>query len=345
MMWNFQNIQELAKKEAKAITTEQELESFRIKYLGRKGLVSDIYASLSTASDEEKPVIGKHANILKSMLSQLMEEKKRIFLEKEEKFLRKDIDITIPGVVNSIGHQHILTQMIDTICRLFEGLGFVVREGPEIETETNNFEGLNIPEDHPARDGFDTFYLDQPDPENKEWNLLLRSHTSPGQIRIMKEHKPPLAVIIPGRVYRPDAVDASHSSMFHQIEGLLVDEDVKFSDLKGLLTVFCQRLFGENIKMRFRPHYFPFTEPSAEVDISCYTCKGKGCSVCGQNGWLEIMGCGMVHPQVFKAVGYPNGKYTGLAFGLGVERMVMRKYGIADIRLFYENDKRFLEQF
>jgi phenylalanyl-tRNA synthetase alpha chain len=187
--------------------------------------------------------------------------------------------------------------------------------------------------------------LDKPDPAKIGRYLLLRSHTSPGQIRIMKEHKPPLAVVIPGKVYRPDAVDASHSFMFHQIEGLLVDEDVKFSDLKGLLTIFCQRLFGKEIKMRFRPHFFPFTEPSAEVDISCYICKAKGCSVCGRKGWLEIMGCGMVHPKVFESCGYPKDKYAGLAFGLGIERIVMLKYGIHDIRIFFENDLRFLKQF
>jgi len=255
------------------------------------------------------------------------------------------LDVTIPGVAPSVGHAHILTQTIDEICHIFEQLGFAVQEGPEIETEFNNFTALNIPADHPSRDGFDTFYLEQPDPDDKKVNLLLRSHTSPAQIRIMKENKPPLAVIVPGKVYRPDAVDASHSFMFHQIEGLLVDEDVKFSDLKGLLTAFLKRLFGEKIKMRFRPHFFPFTEPSAEVDISCYICEGKGCSVCGRKGWLEIMGCGMVHPKVFEAVGYPKGKYTGLAFGLGVERMTMLKHGIHDIRLFYENDVRFLKQF
>jgi len=345
MTWNFQDILEIAKAEIKTAKTAQDLEVFRIKYLGRKGLIAQMYASLATAAKEEKPSIGKYANILKKDITQWIEEKKKFMSEQEKKTSRKMLDVTIPGVASAQGRAHILTQTIEEICGLFERLGFGVQEGPEIETETNNFEGLNIPEEHPARDGFDTFYLDTPDPDHKEWNLLLRSHTSPGQIRIMKEHKPPLAVVIPGRVYRPDAVDASHSFMFHQIEGLLVDTDVKFSDLKGLLTVFCQKLFGKNIKMRFRPHYFPFTEPSAEVDISCYICGGKGCAVCGRKGWLEIMGCGMVHPQVFKAVGYPKGKYSGLAFGLGVERMVMSKYGINDIRLFYENDKRFLEQF
>ncbi|VAX37493.1 Phenylalanyl-tRNA synthetase alpha chain [hydrothermal vent metagenome] len=343
-MWNFDDIKQTAEKDINAVTNEQELESFRIKYLGRKGLMVQIYASLAKATKEEKPLIGKESNILKNKLTQYIEDKKKAFAA-VQKTPQQSLDVTIPGVSRPAGFQHILTQTIDEICGLFEGFGFVVEDGPEIETEMNNFEGLNIPADHPARDGFDTFYLNAPDPDHDEWNLLLRSHTSPGQIRIMKEHKPPLAIVIPGRVYRPDAVDASHSFMFHQIEGLLVDTDIKFSDLKGLLTAFCKRLFGEKIKMRFRPHYFPFTEPSAEVDISCYICDGKGCSVCGRNGWLEIMGCGMVHPQVFKAVGYPKGKYTGLAFGLGVERMAMLKYGIGDIRLFYENDKRFLEQF
>jgi phenylalanyl-tRNA synthetase alpha chain len=275
----------------------------------------------------------------------LIEAKKRELGDQRLQDAQKTLDVTIPGVARQVGHKHILTQTIEAICTIFEQLGFAVQDGPEIETEFNNFTALNIPAEHPSRDGFDTFYLNQPDPSNKKVNLLLRSHTSPAQIGIMKENKPPLAVVVPGKVYRPDAVDASHSFMFHQIEGLLVDEDVKFSDLKGLLTIFLKRLFGEQINMRFRPHFFPFTEPSAEVDISCYICGGKGCSVCGRKGWLEIMGCGMVHPKVFEAVGYPKGKYTGLAFGLGVERMAMLKYGIHDIRLFYENDLRFLNQF
>ncbi|MBF0484603.1 MAG: phenylalanine--tRNA ligase subunit alpha, partial [Candidatus Omnitrophica bacterium] len=204
---------------------------------------------------------------------------------------------------------------------------------------------LNIPEDHPSRDGFDTFYINVKDPRNTDKKLLLRSQTSPVQARVMSANKPPLAIVAPGKVYRPDAVDASHSFMFHQIEGLLVDKDVKISDLKGTILSFCKRFFGDDINMRFRPHFFPFTEPSAEVDISCYMCKGKGCSTCGRKGWLEIMGCGMVHPNVFKAVGYPEGEYTGFAFGMGVERIAMLRYGIKDIRYFYENDKRFLEQF
>ncbi|MCX5707858.1 MAG: phenylalanine--tRNA ligase subunit alpha [Candidatus Omnitrophica bacterium] len=230
-------------------------------------------------------------------------------------------------------------QVIDEICVIFTQMGFSIVEGPEIETEFNNFTGLNIPLDHPSRDAFDTFYL-------KDYSkLLLRSHTSPVQIRAMKSRKPPLAIVVPGRVYRPDAVDASHSFMFHQIEGFMVGENITLGDLKGVLEFFAKGIFGQDIKMRFRPHFFPFTEPSAEVDISCIICKGKGCSVCGRKGWLEVLGSGMIHPNVFKNVGYDPKKYTGFAFGMGVERIAMLKYGINDIRLFFENDLRFLNQF
>jgi len=333
-------------EESKTITDDIQLESFRVKYIGRKGILSKLYGELSQAPVDRRPQLGKKINELKNKFNQIFEEKKsEIKRQQDKEFQAEALDITLPGVAQPKGHKHILSQTIDEICGLFEKLGFVVQEGPEIETEFNNFTALNIPIDHPSRDAFDTFYLDCKDPQNKDHYLLLRSHTSPGQIRIMGDHKPPLAVIIPGRVYRPDAVDASHSFMFHQIEGLLIEKDVKFSDLKGLLTVFCKRLFGKDIKMRFRPHFFPFTEPSAEVDISCYLCKAKGCSVCGRKGWLEIMGCGMVHPNVFKAVGYKKGQYTGLAFGMGIERIAMLKYGINDIRIFFENDIRFLKQF
>ncbi len=345
MTWDFEQIVAVLDQDAAGIVDEKQLEAFRIKYLGKKGLIAEMYSSLAVLSAEEKPVVGKNANELRNKINALIEQKRREIGEKAKQSSENILDITLPGVSSPVGHKHILTQTMEEICQLFERLGFVVCEGPEIETEFNNFTALNIPVDHPSRDAFDTFYLEEPDPSNKGRYLLLRSHTSPSQIRIMKAHKPPLAVVIPGKVYRPDAVDASHSFMFHQIEGLLVDEKVRFSDLKGLLTVFCKKFFGEKIKMRFRPHFFPFTEPSAEVDISCYLCDGKGCSVCGRKGWLEIMGCGMVHPKVFEAVGYPKGKYTGLAFGLGVERIAMLKHGINDIRLFFENDVRFLEQF
>lgn len=346
MSWDFEEIADSVNKEVEKSSDANALEDVRIKYLGRKGLLPQIYASFSSLSSEERPLVGKKTNELKNKIAGLIENKKGELEALSEKQSSQDkLDFSLPGVASRLGHQHLLTQTINEICDLFETLGFVVQEGPEIETEFNNFTALNIPVDHPSRDAFDTFYLEEEDPRNKGRNLLLRSQTSPVQIRVMKAHKPPLAVVVPGKVYRPDAVDASHSFMFHQIEGLLVDKDVKFSDLKGLLQLFCRRLFGEKIKMRFRPHFFPFTEPSAEVDISCYICGGKGCSVCGRKGWLEIMGCGMVHPKVFEAVKYPKGKYTGLAFGMGVERMAMLKYGIHDIRIFYENDIRFLNQF
>lgn len=336
MSWNFDEIKENIKSESQNVSDSKALEDFRIKYLGKKGLITEIYGSLAQASKEEKPLIGKSANEVKKLAGALYDDLKQKVESNSQGSATTSIDPTIPGVAPAVGHKHLLIQTIEEICDIFEKLGFVIQDGPEMETEFNNFTALNIPEDHPSRDGFDTFYTNIQNPEDKRSNLLLRSHTSPGQIRILQESKPPLAVIIPGKVYRPDAVDASHSFMFHQIEGLLVGENIKFSDLKGLLSTFCKRLFGDDIKMRFRPHFFPFTEPSAEVDISWEQ---------GKRDWLEIMGCGMVHPKVFEYAGYPKGKYTGLAFGLGVERMTMLKYGIKDIRLFYENDKRFLEQF
>jgi len=331
-MWNFTELQDNARRDIEPVSDKRALEDFRLKYLGKKGLVAEVFASLAAAAPSEKGAIGKGANDLRALVTTLLEQKQSA-LGDAGKPAGKAVDVTMPGIAAPQGHRHILTQTTEEICAVFEKLGFVLEEGPEIETEFHNFTGLNIPIDHPSRDAFDTFYL-------KDSKLLLRSHTSPGQVRVMKAHKPPMAVIIPGRVYRPDAVDASHSFMFHQVEGLLVDKDVKFSDLKGLLTEFCRRFFGPSVKMRFRPHYFPFTEPSAEVDISADIFKGTG-----RKAWLEILGCGMVNPRVFEAVGYPPGKYTGLAFGMGVERMAMLKYGIKDIRLFYENDIRFLRQF
>lgn len=332
MTWNFFELQAQAQTEIASASDSQTLEAVRLKYLGKKGIVADIFASLAAAAAPDKGAIGKGANDLRTAVTGWLEEKQKT-LGSPAKTNAKILDVTMPGVAVPAGHLHILTQTMDEICGVFERLGFVIQESPEVETEFNNFTGLNIPIDHPSRDAFDTFYL-----EGRK--LLLRSHTSPGQVRVMKAHKPPLAVIIPGRVYRPDAVDASHSFMFHQVEGLLVDEDVKFSDLKGLLTEFCRRFFGPGVKMRFRPHYFPFTEPSAEVDIAADIFKGTN-----RRPWLEILGCGMVNPKVFAAAGYPAGKYTGLAFGMGVERMAMLKYGIKDIRIFYENDVRFLKQF
>jgi phenylalanyl-tRNA synthetase alpha chain len=324
----------------------QELEQLRLKYLGRKGVFADLTAAIPKVPAEERPAFGQKVNTLKNRVNALLAEKQKALSKPSEKSgAGWGLDISMPGVAQELGTLHPVTQVINEICGIFTRMGFVVVEGPEIETEHNNFTGLNIPLEHPSRDAFDTFYLQKAEGGKSKERLLLRSHTSPVQVRVMQSRKPPLAVIVPGRVYRPDAVDASHSFMFHQIEGLMVDQNIRFSDLKGILETFARNVFGREIKMRFRPHFFPFTEPSAEVDISCIICKGKGCSVCGRKGWLEILGSGMVHPNVFKHVGYDTGKYTGFAFGMGVERIAMLKYGIDDIRLFFENDLRFLKQF
>lgn len=317
--------------------TAQEVENIRLKYMGRKGELTGILRSVSDLTSDIKRKVGKHANVLKTeFTAKLVQAKKRIEVDVNRKKGAK-LDVTMPGIPAGIGTVHPLTQILSRINEIFISLGFSIAEGPEIETEFYNFEALNIPLEHPSRDAFDTFYLDE--------KHVLRSHTSNVQIHVMQAKKPPIQVIMPGRVYRPDAVDASHSFMFHQVEGLMVDEGIKFPDLKGVLSVFCKTMFGEDIKMRLRPHFFPFTEPSAEVDISCIICKGSGCGVCSGNGWLEVMGAGMVNPKVFENVGYDPEKYTGFAFGMGVERIAMLFYGIGDIRLFYENDVRFLRQF
>lgn len=328
--------------EIQNVNSLQSLEEFRLKYLGRKGVLAQLTGSIPGLAVEQRAGFGQEVNKLKTRINLLIEEKQKLLSSASTTQSRVQIDIGLPGIAQELGAAHPLTQTIDEICNIFIKMGFAVVEGPEIETEFNNFTGLNIPLEHPSREAFDTFYLKT---GAKGEKLLLRSHTSPVQIRVMKSQKPPLAVIVPGRVYRPDAVDASHSFMFHQIEGFLVDQEIKFSDLKGVLEVFAKGVFGKDIKMRFRPHFFPFTEPSAEVDISCIICAGKGCSVCGRKGWLEILGAGMIHPNVFKHVGYNPRKYSGFAFGMGVERIAMLKYGINDIRLFFENDLRFLRQF
>ncbi|MFH1281717.1 MAG: phenylalanine--tRNA ligase subunit alpha [Candidatus Omnitrophota bacterium] len=325
------------------------LEELRVKYLGRKGLVAQLTSSIPGLAIEQRGAFGKQVNALKNKLFGLLEEKEKALKADVCVLKKSNLDLGMPGIARELGSIHPITQIIDEICAIFKGMGFSVIQGPEVETEYNNFTGLNIPLEHPSRDAFDTFYL-------KDYaKLLLRSHTSPVQVRVMKTQPPPLAIVVPGRVYRPDAVDASHLFMFHQIEGFLVDENIRFSDLKGILDLFVKILFsaaggsayggGQNIRMRFRPHFFPFTEPSVEVDISCIICKGKGCSVCGRKGWLEILGAGMIHPNVFTQVGYDPKIYTGFAFGMGVERIAMLKYGINDIRLFFENDLRFLKQF
>jgi len=323
-------------EELKNANDGNSLESIRIKYLGRKGLISELMGKLPTLSADKKPQAGRELNILKTQIQKELEKKKSEL--KDISLDKKDtIDITMPGVLPEEGKLHPITKTCNEINDIFISLGFRIAEGPEIEKEFYNFEALNIPLEHPSRDAFDTFYI--------KGDTLLRSHTSTVQIRIMEKTQPPIQAIMPGKVYRPDAVDASHSFMFHQVEGLLVDKGVRFSDLKGVLDLFTKRMFGERTKTRFRPSFFPFTEPSAEVDISCIICKGKGCRVCSHTGWLEILGAGMVNPKVFEAVGYSPSKYTGFAFGMGVERIAMLKYGIDDIRLFFENDIRFLKQF
>jgi len=321
----------------------EQLEELRLKYLGRKGLLAQLTAQIPSLPADQKPAFGQEVNLLKKLITQLLEDKQGSLKSvSAQGACFADVDIGMPGIAQELGRLHPITQVIDEICSIFTNIGFKVVEGPEIETEHNNFTGLNIPLEHPSRDAFDTFYLKT---KGRKDRLLLRSHTSPVQVRVMKQTKPPLAVIVPGRVYRPDAVDASHSFMFHQVEGLMVGENIRFSDLKGVLEFFAKKVFGQDIKMRLRPHFFPFTEPSAEVDISCIICKGKGCSVCGRKGWLEILGSGMVHPNVLRGVGYDTKKYSGFAFGMGIERIAMLKFGIDDIRLFSENDLRFLGQF
>jgi phenylalanyl-tRNA synthetase alpha chain len=336
-------ISQTAEAEIKGCSSSQSLEELKVKYLGRKGVVAGLTGSIPTIPAPERGAFGKQVNELKKRLEGLFEQKQKEFGQAAVEPATAALDISLPGIAQDLGRNHPLTLVISEICEMFKKMGFTVVDGPEIESEYNNFTGLNIPLDHPSREAFDTFYLNAPN--SSEGQYLLRSQTSTVQIRSMKAQKPPLAIVAPGRVYRPDAVDASHSFMFHQIEGFMVDENISFSDLKGVLEFFAKGIFGEDIKMRFRPHFFPFTEPSAEVDISCIICKGKGCPVCGRKGWLEILGSGMIHPNVFKNVGYDPGKYSGFAFGMGVERIAMLKYGINDIRLFCENDLRFLKQF
>lgn len=328
--------------------TKDDIEQLRIKYLGRKGILRDLLGQIAGLSIEEKPKAGVLINDFKNEITKALGSRfKEAAVADAAQKSTAAFDVTMPGIVPAIGHKHPLTQVTEEICRIFIRMGFEIAQGPEIETEYHNFEALNISKDHPSRDTFDTFFLNlKPQRKNNcDYSWLLRSQTSTVQIRVMEKRKPPLKIIAPGRVFRPDATDASHSFMFHQIEGLLVDKKVTFAELKGALALFAKAMFGKNTKTRFRPHFFPFTEPSAEVDISCIICSGKGCRVCSQKGWLEVLGAGMVNPAVFEAVGYDPEKYTGFAFGMGVERLAMLKYGITDIRMFYENDMRFLKQF
>ncbi|MCS7181345.1 MAG: phenylalanine--tRNA ligase subunit alpha [bacterium] len=329
-----ENFFEEGKKEIENITDEELLEKWRIKFLGRKSFLNQLFTYIPNLSKEEKIICGSKFNELKKNLIKLYEDHKNKVRKREIKY-----NLTFPGRRFFTGNLHPITKVIDEIVDIFHRLGFGVAEGPEIETDFYNFTALNTPEEHPARDIWDTFYID------KKNNILLRTHTSPVQVRIMEKYLPPLRIIAPGKCFRRDSFDSSHSPMFHQIEGLMVDKNIKFTHLKGILTYFIHEFFKKEVKLIFSPSYFPFTEPSAELSISCVICSGKGCSTCGNTGFLEILGCGIVHPNVFKNVGYESSEFTGFAFGMGVERLAMLKYGIDDIRHFFYNDIRFLNQF
>ena len=319
-----------------ASDTREELEALRVKYLGRKGILTKVLKGLGNLPKEERPQVGRHANEIKAKIERALKERLSNLSEQKGARVIKGFDPTLPGRALKIGHLHPITRVLNDVCKIFEGLGFSVAQGPEIELDFYNFEALNIPPDHPARDMQDTFYVDE--------KVLLRTHTSPIQIRTMEKMAPPIRIIAPGKVYRCDS-DVTHTPMFHQVEGLMVDKNVSFSHLKAILTYFAQEIFEKDTKVRFRPSFFPFTEPSAEIDIQCVICKGEGCRVCSQTGWLEVLGAGLVHPQVFRHVNIDPRIYSGFAFGLGIERIAMLKYGINDIRLFYDNDSRFLSQF
>lgn len=335
------NIDELRTKverEMSSLKTFEDLKRVKASLLGRKGVFSEYLDAMKLLDKEERKVFGKDINSLKTLTEKRLQDLESLYADEEKR--RQDtlsrIDITMPGKVPTLGRKHPITQTFEEIIRIFTALGFSVAEGPDIELEYYNFEALNIAKDHPARDMQDTFYV-RP-------GVVLRTHTSPVQIRTMESQLPPVKIIAPGSVYRCDN-DVSHTPMFHQVEGLLIDKRVRFSDLKGILSIFIHEIFGVNTPLRFRPSYFPFTEPSAEVDIGCVICNGDGCRVCKETGWLEILGSGMVHPQVLRIVGYDPEEVSGFAFGMGVERIAMLKFGIDDIRQFYYNDIRFLSQF
>lgn len=328
-----------AEQELKNAVSRQALEDLRIKYLGKKGELTSILKQMRNLSEQERPVIGQFANELRTLIEKELTDRAAELREAETslRLKREEIDVTLPGKHRVLGHKHPLSLELDEIEEIFIGMGFDIVSGPEVEYDYYNFEALNMPKDHPARDTQDTFYITD--------NILLRTQTSPVQVRTMEKQKPPIRVISPGRVYRSDAVDATHSPLFHQIEGLVVDKGITMADLKGTLEIIIKRMYGEDSVVRFRPHHFPFTEPSAEVDVQCFNCHGEGCRLCKGEGWIELLGCGMVHPKVLSNCGIDPEVYSGFAFGMGLERLVMRKYSIDDLRLFYENDVRFLNQF
>ena len=317
----------------------EKLNESRVAYLGKKGELTTVLKSMKDVAPEERPKVGQMVNEVRALIEERLEETKTALARKarEEQMKREVIDVTLPAKKANTGHKHPNTIALEEVERIFVGMGYEVVEGPEVEYDLYNFEKLNIPKGHPARDEQDTFYIND--------SILLRSQTSPVQARVMEKQKPPIRMIAPGRVFRSDEVDATHSPSFHQIEGLVIDKHITFADLKGTLAEFARELFGEDTKVKFRPHHFPFTEPSAEVDVSCFKCGGKGCRFCKGSGWIEILGCGMVHPHVLEMCGIDPEEYTGFAFGVGLERIALLKYEIDDMRLLYENDIRFLKQF
>lgn len=317
----------------------QNLNELKVKYLGKKGELTAVLRGMGALSSEERPVIGSLVNTVRDELENLVKAKEKEFKAKEmlKKIEQEEIDVTEPSRKIKLGSIHPITQIVDEVKEIFIGMGYGIADGPEVETSHYNFDQLNTPADHPARDLQDTFYITE--------DVILRTQTSPVQARVMEKQKPPIKIISPGTVYRSDTVDATHSPVFHQIEGLVVDKNISMTDLKGTLEMFAKKCLGENTKIRFRPHHFPFTEPSAEADVSCFVCDGKGCRVCKGEGWIELLGCGMIHPNVLKNCGVDPKEYSGFAFGFGVERIAMAKYGIEDMRLLYENDARFLKQF
>ena len=333
------NLKEIALKEIKDTLSIEDVENIRVKYLGKKGEITAILKEMGKLSNVERPIIEKVPNEVREAIESEITSKKEELknIEKQRKLLEEVIDVTMPSKKVRVGKKHPISQIIDEISEIFMGMGFSIAEGPEVETVHNNFDALNAPKDHPSRDMSDTFYI------NSE--LLLRTQTSPVQIRTMKNQELPIKIISPGRCFRFDAPDATHSPMFHQIEGLVVGKDVTMAQLKGTLNMFVKKLFGEETKTKFRPHNFPFTEPSAEVDVTCFKCNGEGCPMCKGEGWIEILGAGMVHPNVLRNCGIDPEVYSGFAFGMGVDRITMLKYEIDDIRLLFENDVRFLQQF
>ena len=339
MKEKLEEIRLAALKQLESASDEPALEQLRVSLLGKKSELSQVLRGMGQLSAEERPQIGALANDVRSAIETALASRRETILKKlsAAKLASERVDVTMPGRAHARGNRHPLGQIEYEMTEIFRSMGFDIVDGPEVEYDYYNFQALNIPENHPARDTQDTFYITP--------KILLRSQTSPVQARVMEKQQPPIRIISPGRVYRSDEVDATHSPMFHQLEGLVVDEGITMGDLKGTLELFAQKMFGEKTRIRFRPHHFPFTEPSAEVDVSCFVCGGKGCRVCKGEGWIEILGAGMVHPNVLRNCGIDPNVYSGFAFGMGIERIVMCKYGIDDMRLLYENDVRFLEQF